>query len=46
MVVDYKQFTPGQPLQPGTFWVAEQIPGYVVSQGKIEPLLRDYVRSN
>jgi len=31
MIVDYKLFTPGQPLQPGTFWVAEQIPGYLVS---------------
>ena len=30
MVIDYKLFTPGQPLQPGTLWVAEQIPGFVI----------------
>jgi len=32
MVVDYNKFIPGKPLQPGTFWVAEQIPGTVVSK--------------
>lgn len=26
-VVDYKLFTPGQPLLPGTLWIGEQIPG-------------------
>jgi hypothetical protein len=30
IVVDYKLFTPGQPLLPGTLWIAEQIPGYVI----------------
>jgi len=29
MVVDYKLFVPGEELQPGTFWVLEQLPGYV-----------------
>jgi hypothetical protein len=28
-VIDYKLFTPLQPLQPGTLVVLEQIPGYV-----------------
>jgi hypothetical protein len=28
MVVDYKQFTPGKPIQPNTLWILEQIPGY------------------
>eukprot|EP01062_Namystynia_karyoxenos_P021923 TRINITY_DN18365_c0_g1_i1.p2 TRINITY_DN18365_c0_g1~~TRINITY_DN18365_c0_g1_i1.p2 ORF type:complete len:569 (+),score=213.54 TRINITY_DN18365_c0_g1_i1:81-1709(+) len=27
MVVDWNKFTPGQPLQPGTLWVQEEIPG-------------------
>jgi len=31
-IVDYKLFTPGQPLQPNTLWIAEQIPGWVVSE--------------
>jgi len=31
MVLDYNLFTPGQDLQPNTFWVVEQIPGLVVS---------------
>jgi len=30
-IVDYKLFTPGQPLQANTLWIAEQIPGWVVS---------------
>jgi len=30
-IVDNKLFTPGQPLQPNTLWIAEQIPGFVVS---------------
>jgi hypothetical protein len=30
MIVDYKLFTPGEALLPGTLWVAEQIPGYVI----------------
>jgi len=27
-VVDYKLFTPGQPLPKGTLWVLEQVPGF------------------
>jgi hypothetical protein len=30
-VVDMKLFIPGQPLVPNTLWIAEQIPGYVIS---------------
>jgi len=29
MVVDYKLYTPGKPLQPNTLWIAEQIPSAV-----------------
>ena len=28
MTVDYKLFTPGEPLGAGLFWVSEQIPGF------------------
>lgn len=28
-VVDYKLFTPGQPLQPNTLWILEQVPGFI-----------------
>lgn len=28
MTVDYKRFTPGEPLGAGLFWVSEQIPGF------------------
>jgi len=35
-VVDYKLFTPGQNLQPGTLWIIEQVPGYVVSADKTD----------
>ena len=31
MILDYKLFTPGKPLLPNTFWVAEQIPGTITS---------------
>jgi len=30
-IVDFKLFTPGQPIKPGTLWIAEQIPGYIIS---------------
>jgi len=40
-VVDYKQFTPGNPLQPGTLWIVEQIPGYVVSADETSHLIED-----
>eukprot|EP00455_Lapot_gusevi_P032362 TRINITY_DN3529_c0_g1_i3.p1 TRINITY_DN3529_c0_g1~~TRINITY_DN3529_c0_g1_i3.p1 ORF type:complete len:535 (-),score=171.08 TRINITY_DN3529_c0_g1_i3:144-1748(-) len=32
LVVDYKLFTAGQPLQPNTVWLLDQIPGYIDSQ--------------
>jgi len=32
IVVDQKLFVAGKPLQPGTLWLADQIPGYVISQ--------------
>jgi len=31
-IIDYKLFTPGQPLKPNTLWIAEQIPGFVVAE--------------
>jgi len=31
-IVDYKKFVPGSPLQEGTLWIAEQIPGMVVAK--------------
>ncbi|KAM9965295.1 hypothetical protein ACTFIW_005107 [Dictyostelium discoideum] len=31
MIVDYKLFTPYQPLQPNTFWIIEQLPGGFMS---------------
>jgi len=31
IIVDNKLFTPEAPLLPGTLWIAEQIPGFVVS---------------
>jgi len=30
IVVDMKKFTSGKPLSPGTLWIIEQIPGYMV----------------
>ena len=30
-ILDYNLFTPGQPLQNGTFWLCEQVPGYIRS---------------
>jgi len=37
-VVDFKLFTPGQPLKPGTLWIAEQIPGYIIAADKTDYL--------
>jgi hypothetical protein len=31
MIVDHKQFTPGQPTRANTLWIASQIPGDVVT---------------
>jgi hypothetical protein len=39
IVVDNKLVVPGQPLQPNTLWIAEQIPGFVVSQDQTQHLL-------
>lgn len=30
MILDYKLYEPGKPLKPGTLWIVEQIPGYVI----------------
>lgn len=38
MVIDYKLFTPGQPLRDGLFVVLEQIPGTIVWEDKTEHL--------
>eukprot|EP00042_Codosiga_hollandica_P055829 m.790454 g.790454 ORF g.790454 m.790454 type:complete len:574 (-) comp59202_c1_seq10:90-1811(-) len=32
MTFDYKLFTPGQPLLPDTFWLLEQLPGFIVAK--------------
>ncbi|CAK0868560.1 unnamed protein product [Prorocentrum cordatum] len=39
MVVDYNRFTPGSPLQNGTLWVLEQLPGFIES-ADMTPQLR------
>jgi hypothetical protein len=38
-IVDYKLFTPGQPIKPGTLWIAEQIPGYIVANDESSYLI-------
>lgn len=38
MILDYKLFEPGKPLQPDTFWVLEQLPGIVEKADKTELL--------
>ncbi|KFM70112.1 putative phospholipase B-like 2, partial [Stegodyphus mimosarum] len=40
MIVDYKKFMPGKPLQDGLLWVLEQLPGYTHSED-VTKLLRD-----
>ena len=30
-ILDYNLFKPGQALQNGTFWLCEQVPGYIRS---------------
>ena len=42
MVIDYNKFTPGQPLEDGTLWVVEQIPGLVVTGDMTSQLERGY----
>ncbi|KAM7451985.1 putative phospholipase B-like 2 [Porites harrisoni] len=31
MVLDYKRFTPGENIKPGTLWILEQLPGIIES---------------
>ena len=38
MVIDYKLFTPGEPLRDGLFTVLEQIPGQIHWEDKTETL--------
>jgi len=40
-VLDYKLFTPGKVLQPGTLWINEQVPGYSRSQDVTAIILRN-----
>ena len=42
MTLDYKLFTPTQPLQTGLFWVSEQLPGYHHSADQTMVLQRGY----
>jgi len=39
IIVDNKLFTPNEPLQPNTLWIAEQVPGYVVSGDQTSVLI-------
>lgn len=41
MVVDFKLFAPGQPIQNNTLWVVEQLPGYVVAYDRSDMLRTD-----
>ena len=45
MLIDYKLFTPGQPLLPGTLYVCEQIPGTFVGGDVTRELERGYFPS-
>lgn len=38
MIIDYNLFTPGSEIRPNTLWIAEQIPGWVVSADESEVL--------
>ena len=42
MILDWKRFTPGEPLQPGTLWVAEQIPHLIVCGDQTQALAWGY----
>ena len=42
MVVDHKLFKPGHPLQPGTLWVAEQVPHLVAAGDQTQALAWGY----
>jgi hypothetical protein len=39
IIVDNKLFTPGQNLKPNTLWIAEQIPGFVISSDETNTLI-------
>jgi len=45
MVINYNLFKPGQPLQNGTLWVCEQIPGTVIGADLTWTLERGYFSS-
>ena len=40
--MDLKRFVAGRELQPGTLWVAEQIPGLIEAADMTETLMRGY----
>jgi hypothetical protein len=42
MTVDYKLFTPKQPLPPNLFWVSEQMPGFHVAADQTDVLQRGH----
>jgi hypothetical protein len=39
-IVDFKRFKPGQPIQPGTLWIAEQVPGFIVANDETDILIK------
>lgn len=41
IIVDQKLFTPGETLQPGTLWIAEQVPGFIVAEDKTDYLINN-----
>eukprot|EP01029_Cantina_marsupialis_P005879 TRINITY_DN1637_c0_g1_i1.p1 TRINITY_DN1637_c0_g1~~TRINITY_DN1637_c0_g1_i1.p1 ORF type:complete len:267 (-),score=76.01 TRINITY_DN1637_c0_g1_i1:68-868(-) len=40
-ILDYKKFTPGQPLKENTFWVLEQAPDYIEAHDQSEYLQKN-----
>ncbi|GBG25254.1 Phospholipase B [Hondaea fermentalgiana] len=42
MIVDHSRFEAGKPLQDGTLWVIEEMPGLVVGRDQTETLRRGY----
>lgn len=45
VILDLKKFTPGQDLQPGTLWIAEQFPGIVKARDVTDILAFGYYPS-
>ena len=41
-ILDWKRFKPGQPLQEGLFWVAEQIPHLIEAADQTSTLAWGY----